>query len=90
MQKFKKNGAASMTGINATCQLHFQVNWVKPFIVVLIITEHNRGQQVYSSLKTFQVVQVQEWLIERERTKSTFLGKESTSPMKVVNCTQSR
>ena len=49
VQKFKKNGAASMTGINATCQLHFQVNWVKPFIVVLIITEHNRGQQVYSS-----------------------------------------
>lgn len=39
-----------MTGINATCQLYFQVNWVKPFIVVLIITEHNRGQQVYSSL----------------------------------------
>ncbi len=38
-----------MTGINATCQLYFQVNWVKTFIVVLIITEHNRGQQVYSS-----------------------------------------
>ena len=38
-----------MTGINATCQLHFQVNWVKPFIVVLIIAEHYRGQQVYSS-----------------------------------------
>ena len=38
-----------MTGINATCQLYFQVNWVIPFIVVLIITEHNRGQQVYSS-----------------------------------------
>ena len=30
-----------MTGINATCQLHFQVNWVKPLIVVLIITEHS-------------------------------------------------
>ena len=46
---------------------------------------------VTSSSQPFQYeVNKNRWKVNNFRRKSTFLGKESTSPVKVVNCTQTR